>query len=45
MGSNPTWIGFSEKLFYGRRETSLLEDRDADGNGRDGCTEAGTWAL
>lgn len=40
-GLIPLGLDFNEKFSYGRRRTSLLEDRDADGNGRDGCTGAG----
>lgn len=51
MGRRLLWgiislgLHFSEKLFYGRRGTSLLEDRDADGNGRGGCTEEGNMGF
>ena len=34
----PLGLDLNEKLSYGRRGTSLLEDKDADGNGRGGCT-------
>lgn len=44
-GLIPFGLDFNEKWFYGRRRTSLLEDRDADGNGRDGCTEAGDMGF
>lgn len=30
-------LDLDEKLSYGRRGTCLLEDTDADGNGRGGC--------
>lgn len=39
-GLIPLGLEFNEELIYGRRGTSLLEDRDANGSGRDGCIEA-----
>jgi len=43
----PLGLDRDEKLSYGRRGTSLLEDTDADGNGRGGCTggEEEAWDV
>lgn len=35
-GLIPLGLDLNEELSYSRRRTSLLEDRDADGNGRGG---------